>query len=274
MWQHIDRVLGRGAYPALRRWIVPEREAIQDLYPRLVLDALETHPRWLDAGCGHNLFEARFARYESAAIRHTSFIVGCDATFESLRHHRTVDRLATAKLGCLPFRDGSFDLVTLHWVVEHLDDPEAVFREIARVLAPGGLVILRTPNAASYYVLLMRLGMPLIPKRLLYRLIRYMQHRGPEDVFPTCYRANSRRALTRIARQVGLVEQSILVFPDQPLFYCVAPLALLEMSLTKAAMAVGLGSLCCDTIVAVLRRPGGAVDPVAHYPVIGAGTSR
>jgi ubiquinone/menaquinone biosynthesis C-methylase UbiE len=48
----------------------------------------------------------------------------------------------------LPFPDGSFDLVSSFQVLEHVPDPLAYLREMARVTRPGGEVILATPNAA------------------------------------------------------------------------------------------------------------------------------
>ena len=48
----------------------------------------------------------------------------------------------------LPFRDGSFDHVTLLAVIEHLRAPELVLSEAHRILAPGGSVILTWPAAA------------------------------------------------------------------------------------------------------------------------------
>jgi SAM-dependent methyltransferase len=45
----------------------------------------------------------------------------------------------------LPFGDGSFDLVTALDVVEHLDDDVAAFREMKRVLRPGGQILVTVP---------------------------------------------------------------------------------------------------------------------------------
>lgn len=49
----------------------------------------------------------------------------------------------------LPFSEAAFDLVTSFQVLEHVPDPTAFLRELARVTRPGGTVILATPNAAT-----------------------------------------------------------------------------------------------------------------------------
>lgn len=46
----------------------------------------------------------------------------------------------------LPFRSASFDLVLMLEVIEHLPDIPHSLREIARVLKPGGVAIVTTPN--------------------------------------------------------------------------------------------------------------------------------
>jgi SAM-dependent methyltransferase len=47
---------------------------------------------------------------------------------------------------CLPFPDACFDLVTSFETLEHVERAEALLSEIRRVLAPGGRLILSTPN--------------------------------------------------------------------------------------------------------------------------------
>ena len=49
----------------------------------------------------------------------------------------------------LPLPDGSFDVITAVEVIEHLENPRAVFRELQRLLRPNGLLILSTPNQES-----------------------------------------------------------------------------------------------------------------------------
>src|SRR5207247_1462374 len=53
----------------------------------------------------------------------------------------------------LPFESASFDVVTLLAVLEHLSHPRAMVEEIARVLRPGGQLVLTVPSHAAKPVL-------------------------------------------------------------------------------------------------------------------------
>jgi SAM-dependent methyltransferase len=46
----------------------------------------------------------------------------------------------------LPYRDAAFDVAVCEQVLEHVDDPRAALGEIARVLRPGGLLVLGVPT--------------------------------------------------------------------------------------------------------------------------------
>jgi SAM-dependent methyltransferase len=96
--------------------------------------------RILDAGCGTGNNLNHLARYGRA--------VGVDLSEEALVFCRTRG-VAAARAGllALPFADGLFDCVTSFDVIYHrwvLDDTAAV-REMARVLRPGGLLLVRVP---------------------------------------------------------------------------------------------------------------------------------
>ncbi len=67
------------------------------------------------------------------------------------RSKREVKRtaLTTASAQDLPFADESFGVVVIKHIVEHLPDPARALREIGRVTAPGGILILATPNLGS-----------------------------------------------------------------------------------------------------------------------------
>ncbi len=57
--------------------------------------------------------------------------------------------LQTASAEEIPFADGTFGVVIIKHIVEHLPDPEKAIAEIGRVTAPGGILILATPNMDS-----------------------------------------------------------------------------------------------------------------------------
>jgi 2-polyprenyl-3-methyl-5-hydroxy-6-metoxy-1,4-benzoquinol methylase len=56
----------------------------------------------------------------------------------------------TGQLHEAPFEAASFDYIHLNHVIEHLPDPVAVLRLTARLLKPGGLLFVATPNVASF----------------------------------------------------------------------------------------------------------------------------
>ena len=51
--------------------------------------------------------------------------------------------------GKLPYLDGRFCLVTCVETIEHLEQTRSLFREIFRVLEPGGLAVITTPNTLN-----------------------------------------------------------------------------------------------------------------------------
>jgi 2-polyprenyl-3-methyl-5-hydroxy-6-metoxy-1,4-benzoquinol methylase len=50
----------------------------------------------------------------------------------------------------LQFKDAQFDVVSCIEVIEHLENPRQIVRDLARVLKPDGLLILTTPNNESW----------------------------------------------------------------------------------------------------------------------------
>ena len=78
--------------------------------------------------------------------------VGLDLNHWAVTRSRSVamrSGLTTASAQALPFADESFGVVVIKHIVEHLPDPARALREIGRVTAPGGILILATPNLSS-----------------------------------------------------------------------------------------------------------------------------
>lgn len=64
--------------------------------------------------------------------------------------------------GGLPFRDGAFDAVACSYVLQHLRDPARAVRELARVLRPGGLLLVAVPSGPQPIKLLREIIHPAI----------------------------------------------------------------------------------------------------------------
>jgi SAM-dependent methyltransferase len=95
----------------------------------------------LDVGCGIAWLADHFENY-----------TGIDSSPEMVES--AVARGRTVLLGNvekgLPFPDSSFDGVVAKDLLEHVDDPVAVVREVARVLKPGGRVFASSPDAQRW----------------------------------------------------------------------------------------------------------------------------
>lgn len=100
--------------------------------------------RFLDAGCGPGGNGAWLARYGTA--------VGVDLAGEGLRFVRARRPElvpAQASITALPFPDASFDAVLEITVVTCVADDASAVRELARVVKPGGAVLLMEPAFRS-----------------------------------------------------------------------------------------------------------------------------
>src|SRR5581483_6476425 len=90
------------------------------------------------------------------------------------RHLRNVERLAVMDAERLDFPDASFDVVVAQYVVNTVPNPEAALDEFARVLKPGGEI-----------VLLNRVGADAGPRRVLEHLFQPVANRlGWRSEFP------------------------------------------------------------------------------------------
>jgi ubiquinone/menaquinone biosynthesis C-methylase UbiE len=104
----------------------------------------------LDLGCGTGRFS------QSLADLYGARVVGVDPSETMLAQARAKSPTLTFLPGsgeALPVADAAFDLVFLSLVYHHFLDHAQVGRESARVLRPGGWVIVRTPTMDSdaYY---------------------------------------------------------------------------------------------------------------------------
>lgn len=163
---------------------------------------LRPESRILDVGCGRGGVLELFWRAVALPI-------GADPDFVSLQEHRTRHQpftisqlpLVTALAEYIPFHANEFDVVLAVWVLEHLPQPRAAFREIVRVLKPGGHFIFLTPNAWHPLIWANRASqmLPAVQKALVPRLYGRIE----ADTFRVHYRANTPLWLKQLARESG-----------------------------------------------------------------------
>lgn len=106
----------------------------------------------LDVGCGAGLLAEPLARLgaEVTAVDGTPEVIAV------ARDHAAAQGLAIDyRVGAVEDLGGQFDLVTSLEVIEHVVDPGAFVKALAARLAPGGLMVLSTPNATGWSKLLM-----------------------------------------------------------------------------------------------------------------------
>lgn len=118
----------------------------------------------LDVGCGAGLLAEPLVRLGAQ-------VTGLDASaelIEAAKSHADAAGLSIDyRFGELEALEGLFNLVTCMEVIEHVADPAAFVKALAKQLAPQGLLILSTPNATGWSKLLMITiaeGIGMVPK--------------------------------------------------------------------------------------------------------------
>jgi SAM-dependent methyltransferase len=154
----------------------------------------------------------------------------------------------------MPFESEAFDVVTLNYVAEHLEDSQATFAELSRILRPRGILVVLTPHALGYFVRLSNVGRKLLPESLVRKFIRLREFRSSEDIFPTFYRANTREDLLCQMNEAGLTEECFQMLRDPAIFNFIAPLAAAELLAIRLLALLGFSKLAEGTMIGVYRR--------------------
>jgi len=106
----------------------------------------------LDAGCGSGIEAANLQRLVPG-LRISGIDVSSVALSTAVaRPDKGSALFCQGSLERLPFGDGVFDYIASHEVIEHVEDPALVLRELCRVLKPGGVCVIATPNGASWWI--------------------------------------------------------------------------------------------------------------------------
>jgi SAM-dependent methyltransferase len=124
-------------------------------HAQFLLPHLDATSRLLDCGCGPGSISCDFAN-----IMVSGHVEGIDqeqSQIELARARATEQGLTntTFSIGSiydLPYPDASFNVVFAHAIFEHIASPEKALTEMLRVLEPGGLVAIRSPDWGGFIV--------------------------------------------------------------------------------------------------------------------------
>jgi SAM-dependent methyltransferase len=150
----------------------------------------------------------------------------------------------------IPYEDNHFDVVFSDNVLEHIEEPLQVFREVARVLKPGGVFLFKTPNKYHYMPVIARLT-----PHVFHQYINRLRGRAEVDTFPTRYYANTRGDVIRLATEAELLVEQIELIEGRPEYMRMTwPSYLVGMVYERIVNASELFAMLRILLVGILRK--------------------
>jgi SAM-dependent methyltransferase len=229
--------------------MAPQLQYSQNIYEDVLKQYANPRSAWLDLGCGHSLLSHWRFEEEEKIVNVPEILVGFDYDLQSLKNHQTIQLKVKGDISHLPFKAGSFDLVTANMVFEHLMLPETQMLEINKSLKPDGVLIFHTPNVWGYSTIFARL----IPEKIKSAIIYFLQDRKEEDVFPTYYRINSIFRIERCAKSAGFMPEKLKLICTAPQFIVIPFLVVFELLWIRLLMTQSFRKLRTN-IIAILRK--------------------
>ena len=239
----------------LRNRMFGNKPTSMSVYHDLIAKAVEPGMTVLDVGCGRGAI-APYSWHQHTNIK--LWGIDPDPTAAENPHLESFTLLTDDPNWQIP--SGTVDLAICRYVLEHVEDPTAFFRNLSRVLKPGGKFVFLTPNRwhpamiASHW----------LPFGLKQRILALTKRADPHDVFPTCYLLNSARAVKQAAQRFGLDIVDLQTREIQPCGYLdfsvlgffVSCLYFNVMRLTGLQCLIGM------TMTGVLSKPFSATTSV------------
>jgi SAM-dependent methyltransferase len=130
-----------------------QRSAVS--HAKFLLPHLDATSRLLDCGCGPGSMSCDFAtivvsgHVEGIDQEQSQIDLACARAAEQGLTNTT---FTIGSIYDLPYADASFDIVFAHAIFEHIASPEKALAEMLRVLEPGGLVAIRSPDWGGFIV--------------------------------------------------------------------------------------------------------------------------
>jgi SAM-dependent methyltransferase len=176
----------------------------------------------LELGCGPDNPTSRFLAETFRAVD------GLDIDEDGCKRNPSLRRAYVYDGVTWPLEDESYSAIVSDYVLEHVEHPRELIREIQRVLVPGGVFVFRTPCLWHYVSLASRLTPHSLHERLANRLRNLSD--DAEEPYPTFYRMNSPRRLRRLFTREGFTLRALRSIEKEPYYgLSLKPLFLLFM---------------------------------------------
>lgn len=201
MIQRIDRRFYPGQQKNWDDWLFRDR----------IPQVIGPETRLLDLGAGAGIVQAMNFRGLAQQV------CGVDLDHR-VAENPFLDEGRVSDAGEIPYPDASFDIVIADNLMEHLDHPDQVFSEIARVLRPGGKLLFKTPNRNHYMPLIARLT-----PHSFHQWFNRLRGRHEADTFPTLYLCNSPAQVRGIAADSGLQLENLELIEGRPEYLRMTP---------------------------------------------------
>ena len=175
------------------------------IFERTLLEQVKPGSTVLDIGCGRrapNLMKLRGTAETLIGIDVVDFEVSEPKLILSNCSVSNMNRIAT----------GSIDIAYSRSVMEHVDNVDAAYSEIHRVLRPGGKYLFLTPNFWDYVSLISCV----IPNRLHGKLVKFAEGRPESETFPVYYRSNTHYRINKLSRKHKLKVVDFKYFGQYP----------------------------------------------------------
>src|SRR5262245_55080128 len=144
------------------------------------LQAVSQKSEVLEVGCGDASFTKNLAEYSP---RVTAIDISMDQIELNARAHPEINFLQHDVAEPFPFKTGTFDVIWCSEVLEHLFDPGFALREMHRVMAPGGKLLVTVPYHGVF-------------KDVLIALFRWDEHFTPNNPHIRFFTVATLRRLT------------------------------------------------------------------------------
>jgi ubiquinone/menaquinone biosynthesis C-methylase UbiE len=185
--------------------LIPPQSHPYRIFEQTLLRRIKLSDTVLDIGCGRHA--PNLVKLKGRA----NVLIGIDLVrFEIADPDLVLLTGSVCKMSSIA--TSSIELAYSRSLMEHVEHVEAAYAEIDRVLKPGGTYAFLTPNFFDYASLIGYL----VPNRFHAAIVRLTERRSKQDVFPTFYRSNTHRSITRLTERSNLLMDDFAYLGQYP----------------------------------------------------------